>query len=270
MVLQFVTITCIVSVAVYSSGASPFEEFEDIIALGLVCLRYVVPIVQLILWFYNGRHRALTNDEENSIMFSRFGLPSMHNTQPPRQRVSDGGANGEEVQEDAVQLTAETDGEGEVELAPHPHPVPRLDNANSNSNGKRVHRNSGAEGGGMRRPSHLGVELAMNAAAVATASGVASDSDDSSYGGGRRDMLERVLVTHLHATKHHGDTPHDALGSMAMASELAQGGMGNQSAGYNRVDSAGGDSEADTSEDMRTRAKRIQSPFVVGKQMAAF
>ncbi len=69
-----VTIICDLSVGIYYGEDSPFQEFEDVIALCLVCLRYVVPIVQLILWFYHGRHRDATDDETNSVMFSRFGI----------------------------------------------------------------------------------------------------------------------------------------------------------------------------------------------------
>lgn len=78
---------------------------------------------------------------------------------------------------------------------------------------------------------HLNGSHASRSVPLVGAHGLSDDSDDASAGSGHGDVLERVLVSHMHATRRHS---------------LANEGLG---LAHNGV---------------------LQSPFVVGSQKAAF
>lgn len=316
-----VTIICVISVGVYASGSSPFEEFEDIIALCLVCLRYVVPIVQvqswllsvqnrflrarvcdphawrshkqyltcalskrvfvarrassspsfylccaalvqLILWFYNGRHRYSADDEDNSVMFSRFGIKATGSDVTPTMAVSAPSGLGR----------AAIIGRGGDALE-----AGRRKNKNSpRRNSRRKHARAqhatvtvgAAAGHGRGRGeteedddeeeeeySELDERAALNTdAELRAAGGVGmhalddlSDSDDGSIHGGRGDVLDNVLLSHLHATRR------NSIGGGSL----------------DAIDALGGTPMSPKPLSPRSAAA-FHSSFVVGKQLATF
>lgn len=243
-----VTIVCVIAVAVYGSGASPFEEFEDIIALCLVCLRYVVPIVQLILWFYHGRHRQNADDETNSIIFTRFGIRSTHNagsssrSARPDLEAGDAGAG---TPTSGLAAVGDTSHRSRSKAA-------KATTVGVYEAAKTVDDDESEVDDEHSRLTLTGPERAAAAQLGSIAHGLndspanVSDSDDGSLTAGT-DALDNVLRTHLRATRHHASGSMDAIDSFGLSPRSPGAGVGD------------GDSP-----------QEIQSPFVVGRQMAAF
>ena len=276
------TVICIIAVFVFTAGSSPFEDFEDVIALGLVCIRYVVPIVQLILWFYHGRHKQHNNDEENSVIFSRFGIRSIQE-ETPRSQVEDNSNNVAPSLPDtaaaAIAISPVSPGRGQTDTKNNNNVNTNNShtaaNANHINNGSKIHReskerrrkarrlrrhraapratvlgtmaqhpqqlgetdtdtdtDSGADS--ERRRLHAPPVVPQHVPLMQHPDGL-SDSDDGSRKG---DMLQRVLVSHLHATERHREAS-----AMDVRDAL----------GYHSP-----------------KAGIVQSPFIVGKQMSTF